>query len=68
MATQMPIDQEYGRFIDGISEPDEDGNIDVELPEDESDVIEQPDGSAIVVMNDYEGPLEDADFYSNLAE
>jgi len=68
MATQMPIDQEYGRFIDGISEPDEDGNIDVELPEEDSDVIEQPDGSAIVVMNDFDGPMEDSDFYSNLAE
>ena len=42
MATQMPIEQEYNRFIDGISEPDEDGNIDVELPEEDSDVIEQP--------------------------
>jgi chaperonin GroES len=68
MATQMPIEQEYNRFIDGISEPDEDGNIDVELPEEESDVIEQPDGSAIVVMNDFDGPMEDSDFYSNLAE
>ena len=68
MATQMPIEQEYNRFIDGISEPDEDGNIDVELPEEDSDVIEQPDGSAIVVMNDFDGPMEDSDFYSNLAE
>jgi len=68
MATQMPIEQEYNRFIDGISEPDEDRNIDVELPEEDSDVIEQPDGSAIVVMNDFDGPMEDSDFYSNLAE
>jgi chaperonin GroES len=68
MATQMPIDQEYGRFIDGLSEPDEDGNIEVELPDDDQEVIEQPDGSAIVVMEDMDGPMEDADFYQNLAE
>jgi len=68
MATQMPIEQDYNRYIDGMSEPDEDGNIEVDLPDDDSDVIEQPDGSAIVVMNDFEGPMEDADFYQNLAE
>jgi len=64
----MPIEQDYNRYIDGMSEPDEDGNIEVDLPDDDSDVIEQPDGSAIVVMNDFEGPMEDADFYQNLAE
>ena len=68
MATQMPIEQDYNRYIDGMSEPDEDGNIEVDLPDDDSDVIEQPDGSAIVVMNDFDGPMEDSDFYSNLAE
>ena len=68
MATQMPIEQDYGRFVDGMSDPDEDGNIHVEMPEDDSDVIEQPDGSAIVVMNDFDGPMEDEDFYQNLAE
>ena len=68
MATQMPIEQDYKRYIDGISEPDEDGNIDVELPEDDSEVIEQADGSAIVVLDDFEGPMDDADFYQNLAE
>jgi len=64
----MPIEQDYGRFVDGMSDPDEDGNIHVEMPEDDSDVIEQPDGSAIVVMNDFDGPMEDEDFYQNLAE
>jgi len=68
MDTQMPIEQDYGRFVDGMSDPDEDGNIHVEMPEDDSDVIEQPDGSAIVVMNDFDGPMEDEDFYQNLAE
>ena len=68
MATQMPIEQDYKRYIDGMSEPDEDGNIDVELPEDDSEVIEQADGSAIVKLPDYDGPMEDADFYQNLAE
>jgi hypothetical protein len=68
MATQMPIEQDYKRYIDGMSEPDEDGNIDVELPEEDSEIIEQADGSAIVVLDDYEGPMDDADFYQNLSE
>lgn len=33
-----------------------------------SDVEEQADGSAIVKLEDYKGPTEDEDFYSNLAE
>ena len=68
MATQMPIEQDYKRYINGMSEPDEDGNIDVELPEEDSKIIEQADGSAIVVLDDYEGPMDDADFYQNLSE
>ena len=33
-----------------------------------AEVEEQPDGSAIVRMDEFEGPLEDEDFYQNLAE
>ena len=69
MATQMPIEQDYGRFVDGISEPDDDGNVMVELPPESSDVIEMDDGSAVVSFgDDLEGPMEDEDFYVNLAE
>ena len=68
MATQMPIDQDSDRFIDGIRMT-EDGGAEVDmLPGDEPEVEELPDGSAIVSMGDFKGPNEDEDFYSNLAE
>ena len=51
---------------DDIQE-NEDGSADIDLLEDDLDVEEQPDGSAIVHM-EYKGPEEDADFYENLAE
>ena len=67
MATQMPIDPEFDRFIDGLkSNPD--GGVDVELDDEISDVEELEDGSAIVTMGEDKGPAEDADFYENLAE
>jgi hypothetical protein len=66
MATEFPIDPEYGRFIEGI--PDEmEEEIEVELPSEEAEIEELPDGSAIVKM-DTQGPEEDEDFYQNLAE
>jgi len=46
----------------------EDGSIDVELPDLSTEVQEMPDGSAVVTMEDIEGPEESPDFYSNLAE
>jgi hypothetical protein len=48
-------------------ETNEDGSVDVELPEDLSDVIEMPDGSAVVSMQT-KGPEEAPDFYANMAE
>ena len=48
-------------------ETNEDGSVDVELPEDLSDVIEMPDGSAVVSM-ETKGPEESPDFYANMAE
>jgi len=75
MATQMPIEQEYGRNIEGIPdqpEPDmvenEDGSVDVNLMEAGSDIEELPDGSAVVLLEGFGGPEENEDFYSNLAE
>ena len=64
---QMPIDSEYGRNIQPITEND-DGSAEVELPEDDADVEELADGSAIVHLDEYKTPSEDEDFYSNLAE
>jgi len=68
MATEMPIEQDYQRFVDGVSEPAEDGSVTVDLPEEEMDIEELPDGSAIITTDDYQGPEEDEDFYQNLAE
>jgi hypothetical protein len=69
MATQFPTDPEFGRFIDGIQNApvDEDQGVEYEMPPEDSEVEELPDGSAIVRLNN-KGPMEDEDFYANLAE
>jgi hypothetical protein len=67
MATEFPIDPEYNRFVDGepqdagAEEPGED--IDLEG----SEIEELPDGSAVVTLQT-EGPLDNEDFYQNLAD
>ena len=67
MATEMPIDPEFNRFLDGIKEVPEEG-IDIEMDMEDADVEELPDGSAVVQMEGFKGPSEDEDFYANLAE
>ena len=67
MAKQMPIDQEFDRFIDGLKN-NKDGSADVEVEDDISDVEELEDGSAIIRMGEDKTPEEDAEFYENLAE
>ena len=70
MATEFPIEPEYGRFVSGTAdEPVEtqDEEEEYELPDDSSELEEMPDGSVVVKM-DTEGPLEDGEFYENLAE
>lgn len=67
MATQFPIDPDADRFIDGLKMTDDGGAV-AELPEENQDVEELEDGSAIVTLGEYEGPAEDPDFYENLAE
>lgn len=70
MATEFPIDPEYGRFVPGISEqPDDtqDEEMEFDLPDESAEIEELPDGSAVVKM-DTEGPMEDEEFYENLAE
>ena len=70
MSTEFPIDPEYGRFVPGVAEqPDDtqDEEMEFDLPEEESEIEELPDGSAIVHLPD-DGPMEDEEFYSNLAE
>ena len=66
MATEFPIDPEYGRFIEGMTAPEDEG-LEVEIPEEDTEIEELPDGSAIVKMEN-KGPEEDEDFYANLAE
>jgi hypothetical protein len=58
----------YDNQDDDDLEANEDGSVDVELPEDISDVTEMPDGSAVVNMEETSGPEESPDFYSNMAE
>ncbi len=71
MATEFPIDPEFGRFIEGepqdaqAEEPGE--GMEVELELDESDIEELPDGSAVVKL-DTKGPMDNEDFYQNLAD
>jgi hypothetical protein len=67
MAKQMPIDQEFDRFIDGLKN-NKDGSAEVEVEDNISDVEELEDGSAIVRMGEDKESPEDAEFYENLAE
>ena len=70
MATEFPIDPEYGRFVQGMAdEPPEsqEEQEEYDLPDDDSELEELPDGSVVVKM-DTEGPMEDGEFYQNLAE
>jgi hypothetical protein len=69
MAIQFPQDPNAGRFIDGLQDQQAsaDEGMEFEMPTDDADVEELPDGSAIVRM-ETTGPMEDADFYANLAD
>jgi hypothetical protein len=68
MATQFPVDAEADRFVDGQPDPAQD-----QPPEDvsnlfaDSDIEELPDGGAIITTKT-EGPMENEDFYRNLAD
>ena len=68
MATEFPIDPEFGRFIEGQpQDQDEEAGEVVDIQLDDSELEELPDGSVIVHM-DTKGPMEDEDFYANLAD
>ena len=72
MATEMPIPQEYNRFIDSVEDKDdEESNPSVfEIFNNTDDSVEElEDGSAIIKMdNESVSPGEDHEFYANLAE
>lgn len=64
---EMPIDPNFNRFIDGLQmKPD--GGAEVILDDDDPDVQEMEDGSAVVTLEKTKGPEEDTDFYENLAD
>ena len=64
---EMPVDPNYGRFIDGITQ-NPDGGATVDLDEEEGELEEMDDGSVVVHMNGFKGPSDDEDFYTNLSE
>jgi chaperonin GroES len=70
MATQMPIDPEFGRFVQGIPDdasPEQPPEEEVEVELTDEDLEELPDGSVRVRL-DTVGPMESKDFYENLAD
>ena len=67
---EMPIPQEYNRFVEPVEDEqnlESDDSV-YDLFNEESDVEELPDGSAIVKLDNMKGPEENPDFYENLAE
>ena len=72
MATQFPVDPEFNRFVGGNpDQADEAGGEEaqvVDMPDmDDAELEELPDGSVRVTM-DTKGPMDDEDFYQNLAD
>jgi len=71
MATDMPIPQDYERYIDPMVDGEEDLEPSVfEIFEEDGQAMveEQPDGSAIVDFDKLKGPEDEPDFYENLAD
>lgn len=76
MATEFPVDPEFGRFVDPMAQQPQEGEMpaemseegmEVELDLDDAELEELPDGSVILEM-DTRGPMENEDFYQNLAD
>ena len=63
MATEFPQPQ-----TEQPEGPEDTEGMLFDLEDEFAEVEEQPDGSAIVRMDDFKGPNEDQDFYANLAE
>lgn len=66
----MPHPQGYGRHIDPLKEEEQEENDPSinDLFGDRSEFEENDDGSVTVKLAELDGPLEDRDFYDNLAE
>jgi hypothetical protein len=63
---EMPIDPMQEQ--DPTAQPEDEEGLVLDLDDEFAEVEEQPDGSAIVRMDEFKGPKEDQDFYANLAE
>ena len=63
MATMLPPEQ-----TQPTAGPEDELGMMFDLDDPMAEVEEQEDGSAIVRMDDYKGPMDDEDFYANLAE
>lgn len=70
MATEMPIPQDFNRFVGPLSEEaeDEDNPSVFEIFDKENEVEELSDGSAIIKMSEDEEESTDLEFYANLVE
>ena len=69
MATEMPIPQDFGRFVPPMAEGAEEFADVAEVNLFDQDVEELDDGSAIVRLDeDLKSPDELPDFYANMAE
>jgi hypothetical protein len=73
MATEFPVDPEFGRFVQGMPNdesaeiPEGEEGVEVPLELTDADLEELPDGSVRVKL-DTTGPMESKDFYENLAD
>lgn len=63
MATEFPQPQ-----MEPEQGPEDTEGVVLDLEDEFAEVQEQPDGSAIVRMDEFAGPKEDQDFYANLAD
>ena len=65
---EMPIPQDYNRFVEPTTNELESDESIYELFDEEPEVEELEDGSAIVRLDETNGPEDNPDFYTNLAE
>jgi hypothetical protein len=65
MATEFPQPQ-----MEAPEGPEDTAGMvfDLDMDDPYAEVEEQPDGSAIVRMDEFKGPSEDQDFYANMAD
>jgi len=68
MATKLPNDPDYNRFIRGLTTtPDGGAQVEIE-PMEDPDVVENEDGSATIKVGEDKPEEGSEDFYDNLAE